>query len=829
MLWYSVLPPLFEDKNEVLLLPMKLISLIIALLFFGSCLGQTFTDIVTAQNITYSQSVPDNRANGMSFYDFDEDGWDDLTFPVNGDSIVFYKNINGNFQQIGSYIDAIGYTKQILWVDYDNDLDLDICISYDDAGIRLYQNDGTFNFTDITTSAGISNVPFKAYGFSFADPDTDGDLDLYVCAHEMIGEFTSPEANKYYENQGNGTFIEKAQLLNIDNGYQPTFMPVWFDYNNDHFLDLGLINDKEFWNDALYQNMGNGTYQDVAPMVGISNNGHNPMTLSIADFNNDGYQDIFKTEVGSDFLVNGVKLDYKLYQNNSGVNFVDMAQSMNLDTNMFAWGALWVDYNNDCFEDLYITTTYTDTVFGPGFSSLLYKNNNGQSFSLMNDSINGNILYSSFCPVKGDIDNDGFYDILVLNDHAKPNVLLNSGNSNNYIKVDLQGTFSNQKGIGSTIEVYANGEHQTQTVFCGSGLCAQNSQHKIFGVGTATNIDSLVVTFPSGIVAKRFNLSVNANYHIIEQQTEIIDLNPGASTIVACPGEQLELGVPGLYNYQWNNGSQDSILTIQTGGNYSFEATNLTGDTLYISSTVTVSFESPLTYQEIVTPSPCGVPNDGAIELFLTPAQMVFEVYWSNGNLGAINSGLTAGTYYYTIMTHGSCQYSGSATVENAPPFTVQFLTSPVTDTSLGAAEFFIWGGVPPYTITMAGDTVTSLITNLTAGTNEVIITDVNGCTDTIPFVINSLSTASTDEPVVNTLNTYQSDGLLYVCDDNLDQIQHIEVFNMLGTQVISPSNWATDVEKNCKVHRLNSLAPGLYKVLVTYESRVASKTIFVP
>ena len=807
---------------------MKSGVILLVFLYSNFCFGQTFTDIINSQNITYTQTVPNNRANGMSFYDFDEDGWDDLTFPVNGDSIVFYKNINGNFQQIGSYIDAIGYTKQILWVDYDNDLDLDICISYDDAGIRLYQNDGAFNFTDITTSAGISNAPFKAYGFSFADPDTDGDLDLYVCAHEMIGEFTSPEANKYYENQGNGTFIEKAQMLNIDNGFQPTFMPVWFDYNNDHLLDLGLINDKEFWNDALYQNLGNGIYQDVAPTVGISNNGHNPMTLSIADFNNDGYQDIFKTEVGSDLVVNGFKLDYKLYQNNAGIDFQNIAQGVNLDTNMFAWGAVWIDYNNDCFEDLYITTTYTDTVFGPGFSSLLYRNNNGQSFDLINDSINGNILYSSFCPVKGDINNDGFYDILVLNDQAKPNVLLNSGNSNNYIKVDLQGTYSNQKGIGSTIEVYANGEHQTQTVLCGSGLCAQNSQHKIFGVGGATTVDSLIVTFPSGIVTRRFNLGVNTNYHIVEQQTQLIDLNPGSNALIACPGEQIELGVPGLYNYVWNNGSQDSILTIQTGGSYSFEATNLTGDTLYISSTVNVSFESPLTYQEIVTPSSCGVLNDGAIELFLTPAQMVFEVYWSNGNLGAINSGLTAGTYSYVIMTQGNCQYSGSATVENAPPFTVQFLTSPVTDTSLGSAELFLWGGVPPFTITMAGDTLNPLITNLTAGNYDVTISDSNECSDTISFTINNASTASLTESSENTLQIYTNDGHVFVCDPQIDRQQRIEMFNMQGTKVLDHLNWTTDLDKKCSRKRLHTSASGLYRVVVTYDSHMESATIFV-
>ena len=805
---------------------MKVLVLILSLIYTTFSIGQTLTDIINSQNINFTQSTSDNQANGMSFYDFDEDGWDDLTFPVNNDSIIFYKNVNGNFQQIGSYIYSIGYVKEILWVDYDNDLDLDICISYHDAGIRLHQNDGAFNFTDITTIAGISNIPFQAYGFSFADPDTDGDLDLYVCASEVIGQVSSPEPNKFYENQGNGFFIEKAQILNIDNGAQPTFMPVWFDYNNDHLLDLTIINDKEFWNDALYQNMGNGTYQDVATTVGISNDGHDPMSLSIADFDNDGYQDIFKTDIGDDIVVNGFQMDYKLYKNNSGVNFTDIAQSVNLDTNMFAWGALWIDYNNDCFEDLYIATAYTDTITGTGFSSLLYKNNNGQSFDLMNDSINGNLLYSSFCPVKGDIDNNGFYDIVVLNDNANPNVLLNSGSSNNYIKIDLKGIYSNQKGIGSIIEVYANGEHQTQTVFCGSGLCAQNSQHKIFGVASATNVDSLVVTFPSGIVVRKFNLGVNANYQIIEQITEVVDLNQGVDTIYACVGEQFGLGVSGLYDYQWNTGSQDSIISVQSSGSYSFEATNITGDTLYISSPLIVDYEPLLTYQEIVNQPPCGAMNDGSIELFFNPDSIVFEIYWSNGNLGVLNNNLPVDTYSYVILTNGDCNYSGSVEIINAPLFTVQYLTNPVSDTSLGSVDLFIWGGIAPYTLTLEGNTVNSPIIDLSAGNYEIIITDSYGCTDTVLFTINNISTVSLTETNIDASKIYYSNGYVWVCATN--EIQQIEVFDMQGSLILDNQNWETGIDNNCSIKILESVQSGLYRVVVTHESSVESVTIFV-
>lgn len=750
----------------------------------------------------------------MSFYDFDEDGWDDLTFPTNSDSILFYRNVNGTFEKIDSYVLSIGLVRQILWVDYDNDLDLDLCISYHNAGFQMFQNDGSFNFLDVTASVGITTLAFQAYGFSFADPDADGDLDLYVSSHEIPGVFVFPQTNFYYENQGNGTFIEKGQQLGIDNGLQPTFMPAWFDYNNDNHLDLAIINDKQLWNDALYTNQGNGTFVESAVSLGISNEGHNPMSLSIADFDNDGFQDIFKTDVGSAGLINGVPLEHKLFQNNGGSGFTDIAQGTGLDTNLFAWGALWVDYDNDSFEDLYIAT-----VEGTGYESLLFRNNQGLSFDLVNDSINGNISATSYCPLKGDINNDGFYDILVLNEMVDPNLLLNSGNGNNYIKVDLLGNYSNQKGIGSRIEVFANGEHQTQTVFCGSGMGAQNSQHKIFGVGTAAVVDSIKVTFPSGIVMTKFDLAVNAHYTIAEQIIQSVDFNAGIDTVLACEGEQFDIGIAGWSNYAWNTGSQNALISVTTSGIYYFEASNLAGDTLFVSTPVYFNFEPALNIVESTTQPQCGALNGGAIELVVSPSQLVQGVSWSNGLQGLAVDSLPAGTFSYTIQTNHGCLYDGTVMIQNSPVFTTQVYTDPVTDITLGTAEVFAWGGIDPYTFMLDGDTVSNPITNLDAGSYSLVITDSIGCSDTVLFTINDLSTASTLNLNASTSKIFYSAGFVHVYSAIIETLQSIEIYNMMGAKVQGENTWEKHANNAGVFQEMEPLSPGVYRVVVHYQN----------
>ena len=120
--------------------------------------------------------------NGITFYDFDLDGWDDITLNTeNGQPIRFFKNVNGSFNEIFPTIPAINYqTKQINWVDFDNDGDKDLFVTSDFNGNKLFENVGNLLFQDITIASGISTTNMSSYGATWGDYNNDGFLDVFI-------------------------------------------------------------------------------------------------------------------------------------------------------------------------------------------------------------------------------------------------------------------------------------------------------------------------------------------------------------------------------------------------------------------------------------------------------------------------------------------------------------------------------------------------------------------------------------------------------------------------------------------------------------------------
>lgn len=799
----------------------------LSLLISYAATGQTFTDIAAAQNVNSVQYAPQHYANGMSFYDFDEDGWDDLTYPMNNDSIAFYRNVNGNFEQIPSMVYAPGEVRQMCWVDYDDDGDLDFCVTFDDIGIRLYQNDGTFTMTDVTAAANLSVLPFTGYGFSFADVDADGDLDLYVAIYESTASTASPNPNLFYENLGNGTFQEVAAAWGIDDGLNTSFQPVWFDFDNDFDLDLHLINDRPAHVDAFFVNDGSTVLTDQASSIGILNQWQSPMSLSVADYDNDGYQDVFKTDIATGLPFNGVYDYYKLFRNQNGSFFQNVAGPLGLETINFGWGSVWVDYNNDGYEDLYVATGEIDSTLTVK-TSLLYRNNGGAGFIDDTDSILSNVYNVAYCPVKGDIDNDGFYDIVVVNHGIAPSVLQNSGensgNKNHYIKVTPVGIQSNKQAIGTVFKVYAGGMCQTQTVFCGSDLCAQHSQHKIFGTGPSLMVDSLIAYFPSGIVTKMYNLPVDTSYVVEEKATIGLDFIQGPGGLTVCDGDTALIGMPGLYNYQWNTGATTSHITVTTTGTYSFEAENATGDTIYISEPEFVYFEPQINAISIVTQPPCGDDSAGVIQLLPTQSQLVDSILWSNGEVGNTIDSLSPGMYTYTIVSYNGCLSTDSVEIIGTPAFTAQPFTSPVTDQSLGSVTFNIWGGSAPFEFYMDTVQVGQTITDLAAGTYDVTIIDASGCEVIVSFTINDESSASLTEMNEDELRTFVSQGACFVCADKSLLGSEISVIDMTGKRVL---NWTWTESDACTQQSAN-LAEGFYQVQITNNGSTSVKNLVV-
>ena len=789
------------------------VILTIVLLLTNIVFGQQLINVTMEQNITESQNFQMSNANGMTFYDFDEDGWDDLTYPMHNDSIIFYKNFNGQFHKVASFLHSDGDIRQLLWVDYDNDGDLDLSISYDNDGLRLYNNQGDFNFEDVSISSGVYPSVSNPYGFSFIDYDLDNDLDIY------LADYSDPSGagrNMFFENQGNGTFVEKAIELGIDNGTQPSFMGVWFDYNNDHLIDLHIINDRDIGTDALYENSGSNVFNDVAVSIGISNQGQNPMTSSISDYNNDGYQDIFLTDFGVDSIITGDgPFHYKLFKNENGSSFSDKAPEYNMSVNDFGWGALWVDYNNDMYEDLYIATGNSVSNLGAPSSSILYRNNNGSGFTKVNDSINGSEPTVSFCPVKGDLNNDGFYDIAVLNLNTPPDILLNQGNGNNYIKITPVGIESNRMAIGSEIRLFTNGTQQMQTVFCGEQLFAQNSQHKIFGVGNHEIIDSIHVYFPSGLIAKRYQVPANQSINIYEEiyTTMYFDLMEEVDSVLLCSGDSLTIELSNYENYQWNTGSQDSILIITSAGTYFFEAFNVAGDTVYRSNDLVIESEEAPLFQMITEQVNCNDESSGTATLVFADPAFIDSVYWSNGDTGMnADSLFEASNHWYTFITNNLCSYTTEFSITSSELFNIQFITSGQTENEQGSISIFVFGGTPPFTYILDGDTVESYIDGLSAGLYELLVTDAYGCNEQVSISIQNMASTGEAEHD-NEIDVKLTADHIEICSSS-NNLRTLNLYDLKGKKVLALELQQENLVA-CK--KFNCAKPsGIYIAMVT-------------
>ena len=801
---------------------MRIFWTIVFIIFTNLIQGQKLIDVIGDHNIDVYQEFTLSNTTGLSFFDFDEDGWDDLTYPMHNDSIIFYKNVNGVLTPIGSYIYANGTVRQMLWVDYDNNGSLDLFISYDEDELRLYKNDGNFNFTDVSVSSGLFPTVSNPYGFSFADTDHDNDLDLYVCSYDP-----NSSQNKYYENQGDGTFIDKTLNFNLGNGIQSSFMGVWFDYNNDQEIDLHIINDRIGGSDALYKNEG-GSFTDLAEILGVLNPDQNPMTSSIADYNNDGFQDIFITDFGLELTSIGTgPFEYKLFENQNGTHFVDKAAAKNVDSDIFGWGALWVDYNNDGYEDIYVATGNNFGEIEPT-PSTLYRNEQGSTFTLINDSIVGDIESFSFCPVKGDLNNDGYYDIAVLNKDTLPNILMNEGNENNYIKITPVGIVSNRMAIGAQIRIHVNGVNQLQTVFCGENLFAQSSQHKIFGVDTSTVIDSISILFPSGILAKRYNIPVNQSIIIYEEEYVTVDFNINVSSdpMILCNGDSIPVALSGYDQYNWSDGSNDSLLVITEPGTYYFEAFNEMGDTLYRSEDIVVINEQIPLFQESADEVDCNDDFSGMASLiFANPAQ-IDSVIWSNGEVGFEIDSLPSDLYDYTITTINGCNYYGSVLVSEMEDFYLEIQTTPYTNTSSGSISIYTFGGSLPFTFVLNGDTISNNVFGLNPGSYSLFVMDANGCVQEETIFIDNLSTVGF-ETIDLELKAYINNNraILNTTNPNIEQI---ELFNISGSNVanLRSTNW----EQRERIIEFDFPYPsGIYMMVIHTQKDIFREKVIKP
>jgi hypothetical protein len=789
----------------------RFIWAIVALLCVQITFSQSFTDIAAQQGLTFL-AESDNFGNGLSFYDFDQDGWDDLSFTMSNDSLEFYRNNNGTLERMPSFVYGEGVVKHVLWVDYDNDGDMDLFLSSYQKPYKLYRNDGDFNFTDVSIEAGLAQVNEKHYGASFGDYDKDGFLDLYICTYEFEGDPSMyNRLNHLYHNNGDGTFTDVTLAAGVGDGITFSFQSVWVDYDKDGWQDLLVINDRLHAN-SLYRNNTDGTFTNVALAAGVAWPGQDPMSASVSDFDNDGDLDVFHSNTGI------VNKHFRLWINNDDGTFTESATQFGLEIYSWTWGAVWVDYNNNTFQDLYVTSSLPN---GALESNFFLVNQQGEFFTNGISNFTGNHFARSFAAARGDLNNDGFYEIAVQNQNPAPPFLWdNTGGDNNYIKISLRGTTSNRMAVGSWIRVYAGGNCYTQYTHCGENYVGQNSQHHIFGLADYSIVDSVQIEYLSGHIDSYYGLAVNQRYYFVEGDTYQAAISYQGN-LFTCIGDSVILNAGNHSQIYWNNGLTTSEIGVTESGFYWFVAYNEYGVTA-MSDTVFVEV-LPLPILTTYTDNPeCAGDETGTIYLINELGVETLWVAWSNGLVGDSITNLAAGNYFFEYIDINGCVQTGIAQLQEPDELLVQSFSFPDLGDNSGSIQLIINGGTPPYSIFLDGEVAQLLNLNLAFGNYELIIIDANYCSYSLVIVVDNLTHHENREPEERSVlypNPAAAGGEVYIkfpIGSNLAEVRCYETSGKL-----MQSEFFSNIQSKYYTLDVSHFTVGTYIIELIYNDKV--------
>ncbi|MEQ9657360.1 FG-GAP-like repeat-containing protein [Fulvivirga sp.] len=451
---------------------------------------------------------------GGQWADIDNDGFEDVLvtslpndyqYPVR--SYLFRNEGSGKFSKVNSNDYGIASGRSSVFGDYNNDGFADYFspnsffgsqITTEDslkhASIQKNNGDGTFSPIYLQ-----DDVEFRSG--TWLDIENDGDLDLLAL---------SSEGGYLYINEGDDTFKKDTNTFPL--GAQWT--PVAVDINNDGAQDVFILDgykDGVFKIRLPYLNNGDGTFVLDETIVAGDTSQYNK-GISFADIDNDGDYDAY---LATSVLV--PQAESRFYINDGKGNFsvlptVEVLGEVVKGSRASAFG----DYDNDGLVDLFLGRW--------GASStewVLYKNNGDLTFSRQVNSSFGE-SYILVGASMADYDNDGFLDIVTTAYGRDFNGLYhNRGNSNNWLQLKLEGTVSNRGGVGAKVDVYTpDGKRNHQQILTTNGFANQNSLTAQVGLGTNIAIDSVVISWPSGIKQKLTELEINKRWTIKEHSFE---------------------------------------------------------------------------------------------------------------------------------------------------------------------------------------------------------------------------------------------------------------------------------------------------------------------
>jgi roadblock/LC7 domain-containing protein len=666
--------------------------------------AQVYTDVSVQYGVNKLNIVYPSNGMGISFYDVDKDGWDDITFPTTTDSLAVWLNLGGTGFQRRALFPITTAGTQPLWVDYDNDGDADFMWTKRSSGTKLYRNDGNWVFTDVSASL---NLPATAgvhiYGQSWGDYDKDGWLDVYLCTFNTNNNIR----NYLLHNNGNGTFTDVALAAGVDNGVRASLQSIWHDFNNDGWLDLFVENDLGQGND-LYVNDGDGTFTTYTSLSNLEGTNMFSMSASISDFDLDGDWDIY--------IANNAQGN-ELFVNDGNMFFTPSAVDLGIQVGSFCWGANWVDYDNDLDEDLHVTTATS-----LANQDVMFTNNgNGTFTNSLFPEFNNDFSFT-YASAKGDFDHDGYYDLIVAAaGDSLCQLMQNQLQGNNAAKLSLQGTYSNREAIGTLVEYYVAGNKYMRYTYAGENYLSQNSQHMLLSMGSALSIDSLIITWPRGLVEKYFDVPSGQWIQALEGEQTVVNIQADNNGIV-CEGDFITLQVGQWSSALWSTGSTESIIEVTQAGLYSVEVTNELGYTFY--QEIEISNAVAPTYDVIVQSITCSYNADGEVEI--NSSNTLDAIVWNDGNQNFQRNNLAEGEYTFVLTNTNNCTTVGVVALEAPDAIDVQTLASNASCFGYndGFATIGATGGSGNLNIDWQGQNPNAL----NAGVYDVLVTDENNC-----------------------------------------------------------------------------------------------------
>jgi len=506
--------------------------------------GIDFRHINGASGVRY---LPEIMSGGGLFFDYDNDGWEDL-FLVDGGSFVdsavaararhrLYRNRgNGTFEDATAR-SGIGhgqYGMGACAADVDNDGFIDLYVT--NVGPNtLYHNSGGKSFSDVTRAAGVGSSSFGA-SCAFADFDRDGYVDLFVVNYVdarpdnnvFCGDAAAklrvychplnfaPLASVLYHNNGNGTFTDISQKAGIGRHRGNGLGVVVGDYDDDGWPDIFVANDTT--PNFLYHNEGAGVFKEVALASGVSvaadGRPRAGMGTDFGDYDNDGRLDLFVT--------NHELETHTLFRNLGRGLFAETTTESGVGVETLPYvgfGTQFFDYDNDGDLDLAVVNGHVmndSGHFRPGSKEaqrkLLFRNDGGGRFKEVGRTSGTGFSVEAVgrTLAVADIDNDGALDLLVTNNGGSAELLRNDGGSgNNAVLLKLVGTKSNRGAIGARVRLTAGAATQMREIKAGSSYLGESDLRVHFGIGRATDISRIEIRWPSGATETLQNVAAN--------------------------------------------------------------------------------------------------------------------------------------------------------------------------------------------------------------------------------------------------------------------------------------------------------------------------------